>query len=38
VVQVVIRVLMIFLLAPVLSASIYAGYRDIFHPPTDEHA
>jgi hypothetical protein len=38
VVHVVIRVLMIFLLAPVLSASIYAGYRDIFHPPTDEHA
>ncbi|HEX8988785.1 MAG TPA: BPSS1780 family membrane protein [Rhodocyclaceae bacterium] len=38
VVQVMIRVLMVFLLAPVLSASVYVGYRDIFHPPTDEHA
>ncbi|MGE5467657.1 MAG: BPSS1780 family membrane protein [Ignavibacteria bacterium] len=36
--QLVVRVLMVFLLAPVLSASVYAGYRDIFHPPTDEHA
>ena len=38
VMQVVVRMMMVFLLAPVLSASIYAGYRDIFHPPTDEHA
>lgn len=38
VVQVVVRVLMVFLLAPVLSASLYAGYRDIFHPAMDEHA
>ncbi|MDO8930781.1 MAG: BPSS1780 family membrane protein [Rhodocyclaceae bacterium] len=38
VVQVVIRMLMIFLLAPVLTASIYIAYRDIFHPPMDEHA
>ncbi len=38
VMQVVVRVLMVFLLAPVLSASVYVGYRDIFHPPTDEHA
>jgi hypothetical protein len=36
--QMVVRVLMVFLLAPVLSASVYASYRDIFHPPTDEHA
>lgn len=36
--QIVIRMLMIFVLAPVLTASLYFGYRDIFHPPTDEHA
>jgi hypothetical protein len=36
--QVVVRMLMVFLLAPVLTASLYVGYRDIFHPPTDEHA
>jgi hypothetical protein len=38
VVQVMVPILMVFLLAPVLSASVYVGYRDIFHPPTDEHA
>lgn len=38
VMQVVVRMLMVFLLAPVLSASIYVAYRDIFHPPMDEHA
>ncbi|MDD5250222.1 MAG: BPSS1780 family membrane protein [Rhodocyclaceae bacterium] len=38
VVQVVVRMLMVFLLAPVLTASVYVGYRDIFHPPMDEHA
>ncbi len=38
VVQVVVRMLMLFLLAPVLTASVYVGYRDIFHPPMDEHA
>jgi len=38
VVQVVIRMLMLFVLAPVLTASLYIGYRDVFHPPTDEHA
>jgi len=36
--QVVVRMLMMFLLAPVLTASIYIGYRDIFHPPMDAHA
>lgn len=36
--QVVLRMLMVFLLAPVLTASLYVGYRDIFHPPMDEHA
>lgn len=36
--QVVIRMLMLFVLAPALTASLYVGYRDIFHPPTDEHA
>jgi len=36
--QVVVRMLMVFLLAPVLTASTYVGYRDIFHPPMDEHA
>lgn len=38
VVQVVVRLLMVFLLAPVLTASVYVSYRDIFHPPMDEHA
>ncbi len=38
VVQIVIRMLMLFVLAPVLTASLYVGYRDVFHPPTDEHA
>ena len=28
--QIVVRVLMVFLLAPVLSASVYVAYRDIF--------
>lgn len=37
-IQLGIRMLMIFVLAPVLSASLYVGYRDIFHPPMDEHA
>lgn len=36
--QVVVRMMMVFLLAPVLTASAYVGYRDIFHPPMDEHA
>lgn len=36
--QVVVRMLMLFVLAPALTASLYVGYRDIFHPPTDEHA
>ena len=36
--HIVVSMLMIFLLAPVFTASIYVGYRDIFHPPTDEHA
>jgi hypothetical protein len=38
VVQIVVRMLMLFVLAPVLTASLYVGYRDIFHPPMDEHA
>lgn len=38
VVQVVIRMLMLFVLAPALTASLYVAYRDVFHPPTDEHA
>ena len=38
VVQVVVRMMMIFLLAPVLTTSLFVSYRDIFHPPTDEHA
>ena len=38
IVQVVVRMMMLFLLAPVMTASIYISYRDIFHPPTDEHA
>ena len=37
VVQVVVRMLMILLLAPVLTASLYIGYRDIFHPPPETH-
>jgi hypothetical protein len=36
--QVVVRMLMLFLAAPVMTAGIYVGYRDIFHPPTDEFA
>ena len=36
--QLAVRMLMVFVLAPVLTASIYVGYRDIFHPPMDEHA
>lgn len=36
--HVVVSMLMIFLLAPVFTASIYVGYRDIFHSPLDEHA
>lgn len=36
--QIVVRMLMLFVLAPVLTASLYIGYRDIFHPPMDEHA
>jgi hypothetical protein len=41
--QVALRMMMIFLFAPVLTASLYIGYRDIFHapadqPPVDEHA
>jgi len=35
---VVIRMLMMFFLAPVVTASIYVGYQDIFHPATDEYA
>ena len=38
IVHMVVSMLMIFLLAPVFTASIYVGYRDIFHPPMDEHA
>lgn len=38
VVQIVIRMMMAFLVAPVLTASMYVAYRDIFHPPMDEHA
>jgi len=38
VLQIALRMLMVFLLAPVLTASMYVGYRDIFHPPMDEHA
>ena len=32
------RMLLIFLVAPVLTASIYVSYRDIFHPTVDENA
>ncbi len=35
--QIVVSMLMVFLLGPVLTASIYVGYRDVFHPPPDEH-
>lgn len=31
------RMLLIFLVAPVLTASIYVSYRDIFHPTVDEN-
>lgn len=33
-----IRMVLIFLVAPVLTASIYISYRDIFHPTVDENA
>lgn len=36
--QVVIRMLMLFVLAPALTASLYVAYRDVFHSPADEHA
>lgn len=32
------RMVLIFLIAPVLTASIYVGYRDIFRPVVDENA
>jgi len=32
------RMVLIFLVAPVLTASIYISYRDIFHPTVDENA
>lgn len=32
------RMLLVFLVAPVLTASIYISYRDIFHPAVDENA
>ncbi len=32
------RMLLIFFVAPVLTASIYVSYRDIFHPTVDENA
>jgi hypothetical protein len=32
------RMLLVFLVAPVLTASIYVSYRDIFHPTVDENA
>jgi hypothetical protein len=32
------RMALIFLIAPVLTASIYVSYRDIFHPHVDENA
>ncbi|MHB1360490.1 MAG: BPSS1780 family membrane protein [Rhodocyclaceae bacterium] len=32
------RMLLVFLVAPVLTASIYISYRDIFHPRVDESA
>lgn len=35
---VVVRVLLLFVLAPVLSASVYVSYRDIFHAEPDEDA
>lgn len=35
---VVLRMILIFLVAPVMTASIYISYRDIFHPGVDENA
>jgi hypothetical protein len=32
------RMMLVFLVAPVLTASIYVSYRDIFHPVVDENA
>jgi hypothetical protein len=32
------RMILVFLVAPVLTASIYASYRDIFHSPVDTNA
>ncbi len=32
------RLMLVFLVAPVLTASIYVSYRDIFHPVVDENA
>ncbi len=32
------RLILIFLVAPVLTASVYVSYRDIFHPGSDGHA
>jgi hypothetical protein len=32
------RMVLVFLVAPVLTASIYVSYRDIFHPAVDENA
>jgi hypothetical protein len=32
------RMVLVFLVAPVLTASIYISYRDIFHPRVDESA
>lgn len=32
------RMVLVFLVAPVLTASIYISYRDIFHPTVDENA
>lgn len=32
------RMVLVFLVAPVLTASIYVSYRDIFHPPIDTNA
>lgn len=34
----VMRLLLIFLIAPVLTASVYVSYRDIFHPGVDDSA
>jgi membrane protein implicated in regulation of membrane protease activity len=35
---VMLRILLVFVLAPVLSASLYLSYRDIFHRPVDTPA